>query len=35
VLLNDAAADSEAETGAPFLAGVGGFDLLEAVEDAV
>ena len=35
VLLDDAAADCEAETGAAFLAGVGGLDLLEAVEDAV
>ncbi len=35
MLLDDAAADGEAETGAALLAGVGGFDLLEAVEDAV
>ncbi len=35
VLLDDAAADGEAETGAALLAGVGGLDLLEAVEDAV
>src|SRR6202034_1308751 len=35
VLLNDAAADGEAETGAAFLPGVGGFDLLETVEDGV
>ena len=35
VLLDDAAADREAEAGAALLAGVGGFDLLEAVEDAV
>ena len=35
MLLDDAAADGEAETGAALLAGVGGLDLLEAVEDAV
>ena len=35
VLLDDAAADGKAEAGAAFLAGVGGFDLLEAIEDAV
>ena len=35
VLLDDAAADGEAEAGAALLAGVGGFDLLEAVEDGV
>src|SRR5882757_5495189 len=35
VLLDDAAADGEAEAGAAFLAGVGGLDLLEAIEDAV
>src|SRR5271170_1994547 len=35
VLLNDAAADGEAEAGSAFLACVGGFDLLEAVEDGV
>ncbi len=35
VLLDDAAADGQAEAGAAFLAGVGGFYLLEAVEDAV
>ena len=35
VLLDDAAADGETETGSALLAGVGGFDLLEAVEDAV
>ena len=35
MLLDDAAADGEAEAGAALLAGVGGFDLLEAVEDAV
>ena len=35
VLLNDAAADGEPESGAAFLAGVGGFDLTEAVEDGV
>ena len=35
VLLDDAAADGEAEAGATFLAGVGWLDLLEAVEDAV
>src|SRR5712675_472292 len=35
VLLDDAAADGEAEAGAALLAGVGGLDLLEAVEDAV
>ena len=33
VLLHDAAADGEAEAGAALLAGVGGFDLLEAIED--
>ena len=35
VLLDDAAADGEAQAGAAFLAGVGGLDLLEAVEDGV
>ncbi len=35
MLLDDAAADGEAEAGAALLAGVGGLDLLEAVEDAV
>ncbi len=35
VLLDDAAADSEAQACAAFLAGVGGLYLLEAVEDAV
>ena len=35
VLLDDAAADSETETGTALLASVGGFDLLEAVEDGV
>jgi len=35
VLLDDAAADGEAEAGAAFLAGVGGLNLLEAVEDGV
>ena len=35
VLRDDGAADGKAETGAAFLAGVGGLDLAEAVEDAV
>ena len=35
MLLDDGAADGEAEAGAALLAGVGGFDLLEAVEDGV
>ncbi len=35
VLVDDGAADGEAEAGAAFLAGVGGFDLLETVEDGV
>ena len=35
MLLDDAAADGEAEAGAALLAGVGGLDLLEAVEDGV
>jgi len=35
VLLDDAAADGEAEAGATLLAGIGGLDLLEAVEDGV
>ena len=35
MLLDDAAADGEAEAGAALLAGVGGLDLLEAIEDAV
>ena len=35
VLLDDAAADGETEAGAALLAGVGGLDLLEAVEDGV
>ncbi len=35
VLLDDAAADGEAEAGAALLAGVGGLNLLEAVEDGV
>ena len=35
MLLDDAAADGESEAGAALLAGVGGFDLLEAIEDGV
>src|SRR6185503_6575163 len=35
VLLHDAAADGEAESGASLLAGVGRLNLLETVEDAV
>ena len=35
VLLDDAAADGEAEAGAALLAGVGWLDLLEAIEDGV
>ena len=35
MLLDDAAADGEAEAGAALLPGVGGFDLVEAVEDGV
>ncbi len=35
MLLDDAAADGEAEAGAALLASVGGLDLLEAVEDGV
>ena len=35
VLLDDAAADGEAEAGAALLARVGGLDLLEAIEDGV
>ena len=33
VLLDDAAADGEAEAGSALLTGVGGLDLLEAVEE--
>ena len=33
--LGQVAADGEAEAGAALLAGVGGFNLLEAVEDGV
>ena len=35
VLLDDTAADGKTEAGSAFLAGVGGLDLLEAVEDGV
>jgi len=35
VLLDDGAADGEAEAGSAFLASVGGLDLLEAIEDGV
>ena len=35
VLLDDAAADGEAEAGAALLAGIGGLNLLESVEDGV
>src|SRR6185312_3897797 len=35
VLLDDGAADGEAEAGAAFLAGIGGVDLLEAIGDGL